>query len=334
MCQLDHELPGWYLSVYLIRSPGIMSTPEGFAMERCFLDTKIILEMGGAATTLIKLSNSKVAEKLIDKIARIQEIGYEPTRIIRAADAETEADKIRALGRIEINELERRALERMVREEGRYQCNIEAITSKAAMNLDEGARPEDIDDDWLVDFFAKCRTVGDDAMRELWAKLLSEEANNPDTFNRQVVSIVSTMGKSQAKLFERLCSYCWTWTFTTPLYPFVFDLNDAIYRYRSMTHSDISELESLGLLRLDSAAQFQLPAGEASWIRYQDRGFKVIPKENGITAFPHGHVSFTKAGGLLARVSTVLPIDGFVDYVAIKLDALGFILEEVPQGKR
>jgi hypothetical protein len=292
-----------------------------------------MLEMGGAATALIKLSNSKVAEKLIDKIARIQEIRYEPTRIVRAAHAEAEADKIKAVGRVEINELERRALERMVREEGRHQGNMEAITSKAALKLNDGARPEDIEDDWLVDFFEKCRTVGDETMQDLWAKLLSEEADNPNTFNRQVVSIVSMMGKSQAQQFERLCNYCWTWTFTTPLHPFVFDLSDEIYRLRFMTLNDVSELESLGLIRLDLAARFQLPAGDGTWIRYQDRGFKVIAKDPQVSAFPHGHVIFTNAGRLLARVSRVIPVDGFVDYVARKLDELGFILDEVPQVK-
>jgi hypothetical protein len=297
------------------------------------LDPKATLEMGGAATTLIKLSNSKVAEKLIDKIAGILEIRYEPTRIVRAAHAEAEADKIKAVGRIEINELERRALERMVREEGRHQYNMEAITSKAAMKLSEGARPEDIDDDWLVDFFEKCRSVGDETMQDLWAKLLSEEANNPNTFNRQVVGIVSTMGKSQAQLFERLCNYSWTWTFTTPLYPFVFDLNDEIYSFRFMTLNDVSELESLGLVHLDLAARHQLPAGDGTWIRYQGRGFKVIAKNPQITAFPYGHVIFTNAGRLLARVSQRVPVDGFVDYVAKKLDELGFVLEEVPQVK-
>lgn len=290
-----------------------------------------MLEMGGAAAAFVKLSNSKVAEKLIDKIARVQEIRYEPTRIVRAAHAEAEAEKIKAVGRIEINELERRALERMVREEGRHQRNMETITSKAALKLSDSARPEDIDDDWLVDFFEKCRTAGDELMQDLWAKLLSEEANNPNTFSRQVVSIVSTMGKSQAQLFEKLCNYSWTWTFTTPLYPFIFDLSDEIYRFRFMTLNDISELESLGLVRLDLAARFQLPAGEGTWIRYQGRGFKVIAKNPPVEAFPHGHVIFTNAGRLLARVSQARPVDGFVDYVARKLDELGFVLEEVPQ---
>ncbi len=289
--------------------------------------------LGGAATTLIKFSNSRVAEKLIDKIAQIQEIRYEPTRIVRAAHAEAEADKIKALGKIGINELERRALERMVREEGRYQHNMEAITSKAVLKLKESARPEEIDDDWLVDFFEKSRTVGDETMQDLWAKLLSEEANSPNTFSRQVVSIVSTLGKAQAQMFETLCNYSWTWTSTTPLYPFIFDLSDEIYRFRFMTLNDISELESLGLVRLDLAARFQLPAGDGTWVRYQGRGFKILAKDSQVKAFPHGHVNFTNAGRLLARVSQVHPIDGFVDYVEKKLGELGFFLEEVPQVK-
>ena len=52
---------------------------------------------------------------------------------------------IHAPARIEISEIEQRALIRMVREEGRKQENIESITAKAIPSLSLEAAPEGIE---------------------------------------------------------------------------------------------------------------------------------------------------------------------------------------------
>jgi hypothetical protein len=46
---------------------------------------------------------SKPANTLIEKVSSALGILYEPARIKRAAHAESEADKIRAIGRIEVS---------------------------------------------------------------------------------------------------------------------------------------------------------------------------------------------------------------------------------------
>ena len=65
---------------------------------------------------------------------------FRPTQIRRVAEAEAEAEKIRAVARIEIaDELQQRALVRFVLEESIKQRNIESIAKKAAPELTEGS---------------------------------------------------------------------------------------------------------------------------------------------------------------------------------------------------
>src|SRR5690349_16709473 len=98
-------------------------------------------DLGKPATTLI--------EKVSDAVGGIAK----PWQIRRTAQAEADAEIIRAEARIQISEIERRAIVRMVREEGHKQENIESITGKAIPDLNPDAKPENIEKDWLTHFF-------------------------------------------------------------------------------------------------------------------------------------------------------------------------------------
>lgn len=94
----------------------------------------------GGGGALINLGNfgdlSKPATVLIEKVSdAVGGIAKPWGQIVRIARAEVAAETIRAQGRIQISEIEERALVRMVREEGKKQENIENITAKSIPNL-------------------------------------------------------------------------------------------------------------------------------------------------------------------------------------------------------
>ena len=64
---------------------------------------------GGALINLGELS--KPATILVEKVCNAVGIIYEPTRVKRMARAEAEAEKIKTVARIELSEIEHRALE-------------------------------------------------------------------------------------------------------------------------------------------------------------------------------------------------------------------------------
>ena len=111
---------------------------------------------------------SKPANTLIKKISNAAGVLFEPRQIRRVAKAKAEAARIEAQSEIEITDLHRRATRRWIEEEAQRQKNMEDIAAKALPQLDENAKPDSIEDDWIVNFFEnpgscltmRCRSCG------------------------------------------------------------------------------------------------------------------------------------------------------------------------------
>lgn len=122
--------------------------------------------------------------------------------------------------------MQQRALGRFLAEEARKQANIEEITQKALPDLKEGSRPQDVEDDWIKNFFDKCRLISDDEMQSLWAKILAGEANAPGKYTKRTVNFLSSIDKSDAMLFTELCGFGW---FLGNVIPLIYQIQDDIY---------------------------------------------------------------------------------------------------------
>lgn len=195
------------------------------------------------------------ASRLIDKVSEAIGGIAKPWQAKRMAKAETEAELIRAEGRLKISELERRGLERLVREEGQKQENIERIVEAAAERLEADAKPEELDDDWIRHFFESCRLTSDSDMQKIWAKILSGQANTPGSFSRRTVNMLSSLDKIDANLFSELSSFVVDEGRTLIA---IYDLEAAALATRGINFKALTELESIGLIKLDHTAGFIL----------------------------------------------------------------------------
>lgn len=90
---------------------------------------------------------TKPATVLVEKIADAVGVFYQPYQMKRLAKAEVEIDKIKTLAKLELTEIEQRAMKRFVAEETIKQQNVENIIEKALPELKEDAKPEDIEND-------------------------------------------------------------------------------------------------------------------------------------------------------------------------------------------
>ena len=164
---------------------------------------------------------SKPADTLVTKIANAFGRHFDPRQAVRMAEAEVQADRIRRVGAanidIEVTELKERAAARFANEEMTKQVNMEGIIEKALPGLGDNANPEAMENDWIMNFFDKCRMVSDDDMQQIWAGILSGEANNPGSFSRRTVNLVADLDKRDAELFRNLCGYAWMIGSVTPL---------------------------------------------------------------------------------------------------------------------
>lgn len=256
---------------------------------------------------------SKPATVLIEKISDAVGAVFLPLQIKRVAQAEAEAGKIRALGEIKISGIQERALSRMIHQEERRQKNIEQITKLAIEDLSPDAKPESLGNDWLAHFFDKCQIVSDAEMQSLWGKLLAREANDPRTFSRRTVELVSTLDKIDALFFTNLCKFGWTIGRLTPL---IYDLAMPFYKNEDIAFGTLTHLDNIGLITfndLNSYIRTDFP--KEVIVAYCGRRVQIdLPEEAG-NHLNLGKVLLTQVGKELSSICGSTSVDGFFDYV-------------------
>jgi hypothetical protein len=278
---------------------------------------------------LAKPANTLV-EKISDAIGGI----FKPAQIRRVAEAEADAEKIRiltqvevekirALAQIEIDDLQRRAMARFFAEEAKKQENIESITRKALPEVEETARPDEINNDWITHFFDRSRLISDEDMQTLWARVLAGQANTPGSYSKRTIEILSNLETTDAEIFSTVCRFS---VHGSPeelgdvLLPLIYDVTDDIYKNNGLNFASLAHLESLGLLHFKGGetgyAVTSVP--QRPTLFYFNRRIPVelrYPEQN---HFAVGEILLTHAGQELSSVCNIEPIDGFVDYLEEK----------------
>ncbi|CAN5396217.1 DUF2806 domain-containing protein [soil metagenome] len=268
-------------------------------------------------TSLINFGDlTKPATVLIEKIADATGVLYEPQRIRKRAKAEAEADLIKAEAQIEITALQRRALTRFVQEEGKKQENIEDITEEAIPLLNENSSPENIEDDWIANFFDKCRIVSDKEMQTLWSKILAGEANSPNSFSKKTVNLLASLDKSDAELFTILCGFGF---FLSEVQPIVYDVNDDIYNKLGINFVTLKHLNYIGLISFENVGGYQIQGNfKANEIHYYGDSLILEFETEKHNSFKVGTVMLTQAGQQFAKICGSRPVEGFIEYVIEK----------------
>ena len=232
------------------------------------------------------------------------EAGAQADRIRRVSEAETD---------IEIAELKERAAYRFANEEVTKQLNMENVTEKALLGLNDNANPEAMENDWIMNFFDKCRMVSDDDMQQIWAGILAGEANNPGSFSRRTVNLVADLDKRDAELFENLCGFAWMISDVTPL---VFDAHADMYNLNGITFESLGQLESLGLIHFNGVAGFELlNLRKKARISYHGRPVVLEFPNDGDNNLSIGTTLLTQSGQELAPICGSTPVEGFFEYV-------------------
>ena len=263
---------------------------------------------------LAKLGDlSKPATVLVEKISDAVGGIFKPYQIVRVAKAKAEAERIRAESQIQITDLHRRALHRFLEEEAKKQSNIEGITQRALPLLDEKSSPENVENDWITNFFDKCRIVSDDDMQQLWSRILAGEANSPGAFSKRTVNLLGDLDKSDAELFTHLCGFVWT---IGNIVPLVFDTRSEVYNRHGISFDTLIHLESLGLIQFNNIASFRrLRLPKRFTVFYYGKLVELTLPKDADNELELGNVLLTRSGQDLAPVCGARPVDGFFDFV-------------------
>lgn len=275
-------------------------------------------------SSLINLGDlSKPVTALIEKVSDAVGGVFRPYQINRVAKAEAEANKIKALADIEISEIEQRALQRLVHEEGKKQENIEEITADAAGQLNDDARPENIDNDWIADFFDKCRLVSDKEMQSLWSRLLAGEANKPGSYSKRTVALISNLDKADAQLFTNLLTFGWVIGDVVPL---IYEEQHEIYNNKGINFNSLNHLGDLGLITFGNISGFQkVKLPQIITVGYYRNTITVEFQAKENNSLNIGKVILTKAGQQLAPVCGSAPSMEFMLFMLEKWQGFGYV---------
>jgi hypothetical protein len=283
----------------------------------------------GNSNSIINLGDlAKPANTLIEKISDAIGGIFKPYQIRRVAEAEGQAEKIRAAAQIDVTELQRRAMFRFIAEEAKKQQNIESITKKALPDVSEDARPQEIEDDWITNFFDKCRLISDEQMQTLWAKILAGEANRPGRFSRRTVDLLGSMDKADAILFSRLCTFAIN--IGGNVLPLVWDISDPIYTSHGVNFEVLSHLDTVGLINYGGTLEYTLQNfGRRVLTRYfEDQMVLIFLNESG-NDVAVGKTVFTRVGEQLAPLSDTSPHPKFLEHVTQRWERLGYRIQAV-----
>lgn len=274
---------------------------------------------------------AKPATVLIEKVSNAVGVLYEPRRIRKKAEAEVEAEKIKALAGIELSEIQQRGIERLVHQEARKQENIENITAKAAADLPPNAKTEELEEDWIAHFFDRCDKVSNEQMQSLWSRLLAGEATNPGTYSKRTIDFIATMDKSDADLFTKFCQFIWMVGDTTPL---IFDPQAEVYTNQGINFSTLKHLDSIGLISFESVSGYRkvrLPK-KALFHYYGLPTLAVFPKDQD-NQLSVGHVLLTQAGRELVNICGSQRNQKFYEYAISELSKQNIILSTALPNK-
>jgi hypothetical protein len=271
-------------------------------------------ESSSTSNSLVNFGDlTKPATVLIEKISDAIGVLYEPKRIRNNAKAEAEAGIIKAEGEIKITELQRRAFSRFLDEEAKKQKNIEDITSQAFPLLEDSSNPQEMENDWITNFFDKCRIISDTEMQQLWSKILAGEANSPGTYTKRTVNFLGSLDKLDALLFTKLCGFAWMFGIVTL---FIFDEETSIYNDKGINFNSLTHLDSIGLINFNFTSGFRrLKLPKSFRISYYDSSVAVELHNEENNEIEIGKVLLTQTGQQLATLCGSQPVEGFQDYV-------------------
>ena len=269
---------------------------------------------------------SKPATVLIEKISDAVGGLCKPFQIVREAKANAKADLIKAESQIEISGLQRMAFDRFLNEEAKRQNNMEDIIKQALPDVNEKATPEKIDDDWIINFFDKCRLISDSQMQSLWSRILAGEANSPNTFSKRTVNCLSSLDKLDAELFTKLCIFCWQ---VGDFVPLIYDFQHEIYNKHGINFDTLNHLDSIGLVKFQyptSLLLLEIP--KKLDVYYHGKQTRLEFTKDSENEFRQGNVTLTKIGRELIDICTSSPSDDFYEYILGKWKEMGYIKEK------
>jgi hypothetical protein len=285
--------------------------------------------------------------KLIEKVSEAVGGVFQPWQTRRVADAEADALLKKGIAEIQLEGMQRRAMQRWFDEETRKQANIESITEKAIPLLNDDSDASKIEDDWVTNFFERSRNVSDEDMQQVWAKILATEANGETYFSKKTINILEDIDSIQASRFQILCSLELTYyyesyaldsmeTHTTKTREIVlFETRSMASDSAPIKYDELRNFASLGLITIEPENLIESTGPKVDVEYYHEKASIPVMPFKGLNM---GSISLTRWGRELSRVFDKHYVDGYWDYLltywSLNNEAARWVVEEARKSKQ
>lgn len=207
--------------------------------------------------------------------------------------------------------------------------NQNDIINLALEQLSDDATPENIDDDWIENFLNKAKSISNDDMKRIFAKILAVECNRNKSISKQLLNILSIISSDIAVAFRRICQY-------TVLEKsacgrresrlFITSIADTKEHHIDVTFVEIEELSNIGLINYSGLTDY-ITHDDIVEFRYGKSIYKI--NECPDSGCMVGHVALTRAGCELANIFEQQFIEEYEDEIEMYLKSNGFKIERI-----
>lgn len=186
----------------------------------------------------------------------------------------------------------------------------------AVDNMDEDCSEDNVEEDWLLDFFDKVSNINNDDIKKVWGKLLASAASDKNICSKSLLSALFMMSTDEMKDFQNLTRFCFSEfkrgkdSYKISAYPIIyFAKNVKNYEMSGVTRLRLNKLQSLGLIDVDYKKEFVFSKKSMRLI-YNNKLIELSDKDK----IRIGNVIFTYDGFLLYQMIEKMHNNSILDF--------------------
>lgn len=171
-------------------------------------------------------------------------------------------------------------------------------------NMGEDADINNIDEDWLLDFFDKVSNISNKDTQKVWAKLLAYSASDKKICSKTLLNSLFLMSSEDISCFLNICRFTFSEMNTDvegliTAYPIIY-FSEYVNKYNVYGFStfNLNKLQRLGLIEVDFMSEYVFSKKKMK-LRYKNKLIELEAKEK----IKIGNIRFTYDGFLLYQMT-------------------------------
>lgn len=156
------------------------------------------------------------------------------------------------------------------------------------------------DFDWYMRFYESVGNISDEQMKDIWARILTQEIKEPNTISYKTIDALKSMRKQDAELFAKICRYSIRSSSTATFIPNY----DKYMKDENILYGEIVSLSEYGLISDNSLRTITMNYNDNDILSLYTNDKVMIIKRlnNNVSKQIIKVYNFTKIGTELSRV--------------------------------